>query len=114
MSTVARSDSASWRRVRLSWLIWAWMAPSEAAGEDPPLHDLDGPDDDQGGEAEPPGLPRRKKPAHRPQHRLGDLPQEHHDGIAGIGADPGDEGRRDDHPRVEPQQPAEEADELRH
>ena len=28
MSTVARSDSASCRRVRLSWPMWAWMAPS--------------------------------------------------------------------------------------
>ena len=48
------------------------------------------------------------------EHRLGDLAEELHDGVARVGADPRDQGRRDDHVGVEVEEPADEADELEH
>src|SRR5678816_2081102 len=83
-------------------------------GQDHALDELDGEQHDDRRQVESTRFPRRQHPTHRSQHRLRDLAEDLHDGIARVGADPRDQRRGDDHVGVEVQKPADEADELDH
>jgi hypothetical protein len=54
-------------------------------GQDHPLDELDGEQDDDRRQVEPTRFPRRQHPPHRGQHRLRDLAEELHDGLRGSG-----------------------------